>query len=65
MTVPEIRLEDLSEPAKDFLIAHSATGKSVPQVIADVLSYAAYRAGFEVDSTSLVREDSATERRSA
>lgn len=38
---------ELPETTKDFLIAHSAAGKSVPEVIAETLDAAAARDGFK------------------
>ena len=46
MKLPDIALSDLSEGTKDFLIAHSATGKAIPQVIREVLLKASVAAGF-------------------
>jgi hypothetical protein len=46
-SLPEIALSELPEGTKDFLIAHSATGKSVQQVIVETLDAAAERSGFE------------------
>jgi hypothetical protein len=45
--LPDIALSELPEATKDFLIACSATGKSVPEVILEVLDEAATRHGFE------------------
>lgn len=44
--LPEVALSDLPEITKDFLIAHSAAGKSVGEVIRDVLNKAAAAATF-------------------
>lgn len=44
--LPEIALSDMPEKTKDFLIAHSAAGKSVVEVIRDVLNQAASSAVF-------------------
>lgn len=44
-SLPEIPLDDLSETTKDFLLAHSAAGKSVPDVIIGVLDEAAEKSG--------------------
>ena len=46
-SLPEIALSELPEATKDFLIAHSSAGKSVPEVMIDILDAAAARAGFE------------------
>lgn len=46
-SLPEIALSELPESTKDFLIAHSATGKSVAEVIAETLDAAAERDGFK------------------
>jgi hypothetical protein len=46
-SLPEIPLAELSATTKDFLLAHSAGGKSVPEVIIGVLDRAASAAGFE------------------
>lgn len=46
-SLPEIPLDELSATTKDFLLAYSATGKSVPEVIIGVLDRAAAKAGFE------------------
>lgn len=46
-SLPEIPLDELSSETKDFLIAHSAGGKSVPEVIIGLLDRAAALAGFE------------------
>lgn len=46
MKLPTVSLSDLSEGTKDFLIAHSAMGKAVPQVIREVLAKASADAGF-------------------
>jgi len=42
----EIPLNELPEGTKDFLLAASAAGKSVTEVIADNLTRAAVAAGF-------------------
>lgn len=44
--LPDIALSDLPESTKDFLIAFSATGKPVTEVLRDVLNAAAAAAGF-------------------
>lgn len=46
MKLPDVALSDLPEATKDFLIAHSAMGKAIPEVIRDILSRAASDAGF-------------------
>ena len=46
MKLPDVALCDLTEGTKDFLIAHSATGKAIPEVIRDVLARASVAAGF-------------------
>ena len=45
-SLPEISLSELAETTKDFLLAHAATGKSVPEVIMAVLDAAAAQAGY-------------------
>lgn len=47
--LPDVPLSELSEGTKDFLIAHSLTGKPVTDVIRDVLSQAAAAAGFPTE----------------
>ena len=47
MKLPTVSLSDLSEGTKDFLIAHSAMGKAVPEVIREVLTRASIAAGFQ------------------
>jgi hypothetical protein len=42
-SLPEIPLNELSPMTKDFLLAHSSAGKSVPEVIIEVLDAAAER----------------------
>ncbi len=44
-SLPEIPLDELSETTKDFLLAHSSGGKSVPDVIIGVLDKAAEESG--------------------
>lgn len=44
--LPAIALSDMPERTKDFLIAHSAAGKSVVEVIRDVLNKAAAAATY-------------------
>lgn len=44
--LPEIKLSEMPEITKDFLIAHSAAGKSVVDVVRDVLNAAAAKATF-------------------
>ncbi|MEO5712596.1 MAG: hypothetical protein ABIT37_03835 [Luteolibacter sp.] len=44
--LPDIALSEIPETTKDFLLAHSASGKSIPEVILDVLDRAATDAGF-------------------
>jgi hypothetical protein len=46
-TLPDIALSDLPETTKDYLIALSAQGKTVAEVIVDTLDQAATRHGFE------------------
>ncbi len=45
--LPDIPLDELSETTKNFLLAHSTGGKSVTEVMIEVLDVAAGRAGFE------------------
>ena len=44
-SLPEIPLNELSETTKDFLLAHSSSGKSVPAVIVELLDAAAEKSG--------------------
>jgi hypothetical protein len=46
-TLPDIPLNELPESTKDFLIALSAQGKSVAEVVIETLDAAATRHGFE------------------
>jgi uracil phosphoribosyltransferase len=46
LKLPDIALSDLPESTKDFIIAYSATGKTVTEVIREVLDHAAEQAGF-------------------
>ena len=46
LKLPDIALSDLPESTKDFLIAYSATGKTVPEAIKETLNHAAQAAGF-------------------
>ncbi len=46
MKLPDVALSDLTEGTKDFLIAHSAMGKAVTDVICEVLTRASAAAGF-------------------
>jgi hypothetical protein len=46
LKLPDIALSDLPESTKDFLIAYSATGKTVPEAIKETLNQAASAAGF-------------------
>ena len=48
----EIPLSEMSETTKDFLLAASAAGKSVTEVIAEQLDRAASAAGFSTGPTS-------------
>lgn len=45
-SLPDIALSDLPEATKDFIIAHSASGKSVKDVIVEILDHAAASSGF-------------------
>lgn len=47
ITLPEIPLSDLPEATKDFLIALSAQGKSVADIVVDTLDAAASDHGFQ------------------
>lgn len=51
-SLPEIPLNGISENTKDFLLAHAAAGKSVPEVIMEVLDAAAGLAGFSPDKAA-------------
>jgi len=46
LKLPDIALSDLPESTKDFLISYSATGKTIPDVIREILDNAAANAGF-------------------
>lgn len=46
LKLPDIALSELPESTKDFIIAYSATGKSVTEAIKDTLNQAAASAGF-------------------
>lgn len=46
LKLPDIRLSDLSERTKDFLISRSTSGKPVPDVIRELLNEAAAKHGF-------------------
>lgn len=46
MKLPDVPLSELPESTKDFLIAHSLTGKTVTEVIRDLLNESAARSGF-------------------
>lgn len=46
LKLPDIALSDLPESTKDYIIAYSATGKSVTDAIKDTLNQAAAAAGF-------------------
>ena len=45
-TLPELALREMPERTKDFLIAQSTAGKSVVEVVRDVLNKAANAAVF-------------------
>lgn len=47
ITLPEIPLSELPESTKDFLIALSAQGKSVADIVVDTLDAAASDHGFQ------------------
>lgn len=47
LKLPDIALSDLSESTKDFILAYSATGKSVTDAIREILTGAAISAGFK------------------
>lgn len=46
LKLPDIALSDLPESTKDFIIAYSATGKSVTESIREILTGAAIAGGF-------------------
>jgi hypothetical protein len=48
LQLPPIALADLPPATKDFLLAASVTGKSPVDVIREVLTHAAEKAGFQV-----------------
>lgn len=48
LKLPDIRLSELPESTKDFLLASSATGKPVTEAIKDTLNKAAAAAGFPI-----------------
>ncbi len=50
LKLPDIALSDLPESTKDFIIAYSATGKSVTESIREILTGAAIAGGFSPKS---------------
>lgn len=44
--LPDIPLTKLSENTKDFLLAYSGTGKTIPETMIEILDSAAAAAGF-------------------
>lgn len=50
LKLPDIALSDLPESTKDFIIAYSATGKSVTESIREILTTAAIAGGFSPNS---------------
>lgn len=48
LQLPPIALNELPQATKDFLLAASVTGKSPVDVIREVLTHAAEKAGFQV-----------------
>ena len=52
LKLPDIALSDLPESTKDFIIAYSATGKSVTESISEILTAAATAGGFAPKSTN-------------
>lgn len=50
LKLPDIALSDLPESTKDFIIAYSATGKSVTESIREILTEAAISGGFSPKS---------------
>lgn len=52
LKLPDIALSDLPESTKDFIIAYSATGKSVTESIREILTGAAIAGGFSPNSNT-------------
>lgn len=59
--LPDVALSDLPEKTKDFLIAHSAGGKSVPEIITAILNQAAEEAIFHTPTLASSPSQPATE----